>query len=379
MRKYLLAGAALAVATAALPVMAKADEMKQVAPPATLTLGGRLFESVFIQSVSNQNPVQGGNATLASYNFQDYFRLYPAVDYTAPNGMHFGFISELRWGGNAGAGVINRAYLFVKSDKMGVFTMGGQAGAIKSMAVANDEASGTGGWDGEYGFFGNGYQWLLADAYGDGLEGIKYVTPSFAGVKVTLSWTPDSTAQVGAGRFVSSFNNAAIAGVPANSVRNRVEGMINYSGTFGSTGLNADIGGAVAAPMQAAGGWQNVTVFDAGLEATFSGLTVGGHVDTGKYAAAFLAQPAGVGNTTAVDAGIVYGFGAAQVGAQYYGYSIPITTAVKQTFSGGAIGASYKLNPGVTLFFDGLFGTKQQTAVNNVSFTGVGIGTYFQW
>ena len=128
MRKYLLAGAALAVATAALPAVSMADEMKA---PVTVTIGGRLFESLFIQNVTNQNA--GGGTNFQSYNMQDYFRLYPAVDYTAPNGIHYGFKSELRWGGNGGAGNINRAYLFVKSDRMGTFSRRWASAIISSV------------------------------------------------------------------------------------------------------------------------------------------------------------------------------------------------------------------------------------------------------
>lgn len=365
MRKYLLAGAALAVATAALPAVASAAEM-----PATVTIGGRIFESFFNQSVTNQNVAGGIQGQ--SYNMQSYFRLYPAVDYTAPNGIHYGFKSELRWDGNHGAGRINRAYLFVKSDKMGTLTVGGQAGAVKSASVANDEASGTGGWDGEYGFFGNGYRWLLADASGDGQEGVKYVTPSFSGLSATVSFIPNSANQVGA-NFVAS---SAPAG-STNATKNVIEGVLNYAGAFGGTGVNADIGLLSATPL--ASGLQNVNVMNVGLEVSMAGFTVGGNYQTGKFADGYGALAAGLKATKAYDAGVVYGFGAAQVGAQYYGYEIATSTTKTEKFSGEALGASYKLNPGVTFFFDGLVGQKTATAASKVNFTGIGVGTYFQW
>lgn len=369
MRKYLLAGAALAVA---MPVIAHADDMK---PAATVYIGGRVFESLFTQSVTGQNPA-GGDASgnkYQSYNMQDYFRLYPAVDYTAPDGIHYGFKAELRWGGNHnGNAYVDRSYLFVKSDRMGKLSVGGQAGALEDAAVANDEASGTGGWDGEYGFFGGGYQWLMADTVGNGTDGIKYQSPSFSGLGFIASFIPDASAQIGTDKFINTTTAAT------GAVKNRIEAAITYSGTFGGTGIGADVGFGGGSP-EATTGYQNMSVIDAGLKVSFAGVEVGGQFDTGKYAGGFNALPKGYGDTTAYDAGVLYSFGAAQVGAQYYGYKIATGMATKEKFSGAALGATYHLNPGVTFFFDGLSGSKTDTGAAKTNFTGVGVGTYFQW
>jgi len=366
MRKYLLAASALAVAS--LPMAASAADM-----PATVTIGGRIFESIFSQSVTNQNPA--GGVQNQSYNMQDYFRLYPAVDYTAPNGIHYGFKAEIRFHGGGGFGYVDRAFLFVKSDKMGKLTIGGQDGALEDAAVANDEAGGTGGWDGEYGFFGNGYKWLMPDTVANGTDGIKYASPSFGGLGVIASFIPDSTAQIGSDVFVNSLP----AGTVSSAVKNRIEASLTYSGTFGGFGLNANLGFGSATPQ--ATGNQNMSVIDFGLEGSVAGFTVGGNYTTGKFGPGFSALPTGFGNTSAYDAGVLYSIGAVGVGAQYYGYKIATAAggAGSEKFGGEAIGAKYSLNPGVTLFFDGLVGQKQVTGASKVNFTGVGVGTYFQW
>ena len=259
--------------------------------------------------------------------------------------------------------------------------MGGQSGALEDLAVANDISSGTGGWDGEYGFFGNrgGVQWLLADTVSDGTMAVKYKSPSFYGFNFMVSFIPDSSALVGAGTFVSSYDPLLIdAG--ASYVKNRFEGGVGYAGTFGGFGLTGSVGGAVGSP-EATTGYQDLSVITAGIQGTYAGFAVGGNYMGGKYVNGMQAAPEGASSTQAFDAGVTYDFAQFQVGAQYYGYTTPIIgdPANNEKFSGAAIGAKWVVNPGVTLFLDGLFGAKNANGEPRTNYNGVGIGTYFQW
>ena len=394
MRNRGLAGAAMIGAAVAYAGPVRADDAVR------LYIGGRVFESIFVQSVQDQNPYPSPGIELQQYNFQNYLRLYPGVEYTAPNGIHYGIIAELRWGGQrgalspkqtgpaspvqteSGAGYVDRAYAFVRSDRLGTLSFGGQPGALADAAVANDEASGTGGWDGEYSFFGNrgGVPWLLADTVSDGTLAIKYTSPSLAGVGLIVSFIPDSSALVGASTFISSFDPARYTGEGPSFVKNRIEGALTFAGQFGGFGVSANLGGAVGSP-EATVGHQDLGVFDAGLQGTYRNISLGAHYDGGKFADAFDVLPNGAGNTQAYNVGLLYTIAAMQVGVQYYGYTTPVLSdpSNNERFGGAALGAKWVVNPGVTLFFDGLFGAKNITGAPRSNYNGVGLGTYFQW
>lgn len=366
MRKLLLATAALAGIASVLPTAAKAEGT-------TVSLGGRLFDSVFFQSASNQNTA---DSKVRTYSLQSYFRLYATANYAAANGINYGFKSEIRGGGNGGALFFDRAWGYVKSDKFGEFRFGGMPGVIGTVAVANDETAGTGGWDGEYGFKSNnpnfrGPGGYLVDAGVDGLNGIQYYSPKFAGIGFGIGWIPSTENQIGGSPIVET---------PQTAILDRVEVALTYAGSFGSTGVNADIGYVTG---KAPKGFQNLSFVDAGLEVTLAGFSVGGHLDTGKFngngPGGYGAVANGLGSTTAYDIGVIYGIGAFSVGAQYDGHKYATTATTDSKFSGEAAGATYKLVPGVTGFLDVLVGERTDTGLKKVNFTGVGVGTYFQW
>ena len=407
MRKILLAGVALATAAAFMPATANAQATSS---PVTVYIGGRLFQGIFPSHSTGQND---GLNKYSSVSYPNYFRLYPSADYAAPSGVHYGFSGEIR--SNGGVNKTNgtlywqRAYGYVTSAKFGSLEFGTPVPVLEKYAVGVNWDYGTGGFDGEYGWNGaNGTPlWLFPDN-NDTTTSIQYTTPTYAGFLAAFNFSPSQN-NLGSNNQTTSTSDPLNPAI--NKYSNRVQGTINYGGTFGALGLKANVGGqysgvvhnTVPATAVTAAGENAVamSILDAGLAVTYAGVTAEAHVDTGYFGAGWTPLKPHSSPTTAAIAGLTYTIPNPAVplamGAGYYWYQIDANnyTFVAGTapaaherviFNGAQVGASYKWVPGVTFFLDGLYGVQRAPSGselvvgnNKVTSYGLGLGTYFQW
>jgi predicted porin len=416
MRKILLAGAAIAAAAAYMPTTAHAQSTP--VSPVTVYIGGRVFQGVFLGSSSGQNEGASG-ARIGDVNWPTYMRLYPSADYAAPNGIHYGISAEIRSNGSAGQSRYNEptttlywehASAYVSSAQFGKLTFGSPTPVLETIIVGSQDDIGTGGWYGEYGWNGgNGSpSWLFADV-DETKTSINYYSPSFAGFGFAVGFMPYDNNSASANNVDSG---PAGSSPTIDHNKNRIDAALIYGNNFGPLGLKATIGGRVAGVVRDTTPgdphFQDVKIFDAGVEVSYAGFGVGGHVDIGKYGAGtgnygiYEPVPDHTKSSTAFILGVRYDVPnpavPLSVGGSYYYYSVDgnqynnATTGIqlaqgsKVTFNGGAIGASYKLVPGVTLFLDALYGEQKandgQTLIGTrtkIDSQGLGVGTYFQW
>jgi hypothetical protein len=398
MRKFLLAGAAFAAAAAYMPT-ARADS------PVTVYIGGRVFAGVFVGSSTGQN---AGAVKIGDENYPTYMRLYPTADYAAPNGIHYGFTAELRSSNNGAmryGAPSSQLYweheaAYVSSTAFGKLTFGTPTPVLETIQVGAQNDIGSGGYDGEFGWNGanGGPMWLFTDV-DETKTSIDYYSPSFAGFGFAVGFMPydNNTANN------ENVNSGPLGLVPSiDRNKNRVDAALTYGNTIGPVGLKATVGGRFASVVKDTTvgdlGYQNMHIIDVGVEATIAGIGVGGHLDTGKFGGGgnvYEPLPDGAKSTTAFIVGVQYAVPNPAVplsfGASYMHYSIdgsqyglPIGSTVKA--DGGALGASYKLVPGVSLFLDALYaqqkasdGLELVAGHKQVDSQGLGIGTYFQW
>jgi predicted porin len=407
MRKILLAGAAVAAAVAAVAYMPTTAHAQAASSPVTVYIGGRVFAGVFFGHSSGQNDGASGDK-LGNVNFPTYMRLYPTADYAAPNGIHYGINAEIRSNGTTGMRYgapsnqldWEHASAYVSSTAFGKLTFGTPTPVLETLQLGAQNDIGSGGFDGEFGWNGpsGGPMWLFTDN-DETKTSINYYSPSFGGFSVAIGYMPYDN---------NSANDQNITSGPLGSApsinrnKDRVDVAATYNGQFGAFGLKALVGYRFASVVRDTipGDlrYHDMNMFDAGVEATFAGLSVGGHLDTGKFGGGgnvYEPEPSGAKSTTAFIVGAKYAlpnpamplaFGGSYMHYTIDGsqYGLPVGTKV--TADGGALGANYTLVPGVSFFLDALFAQQKASdgfalvgTRTKIDSTGLGIGTYFQW
>jgi hypothetical protein len=369
MRKILLAGVAFAAAAAYMPTTAYA----QAASPVTVYIGARVFAGVFFGTSSGQN--EGGTYKYGSVNYPTYMRLYPTADYAAPNGLHYGINAEFRtsnngadrYGAPASQFYIEHAAPYVSGASFGKLVFGTPTPVLETLQLGAQNDIGSGGYDGEFGWNGpnGGPMWLFTDV-DETKTSIDYYSPSFAGFSFAVGFMPYDNNSANDQNIDKTY--AAV--YPAGRAKNRVDIAATYNGQFGAFGLKALVGGRFAGAVQdealGATHYKDVSIIDAGVEATFAGIGVGGHLDTGRFGGGgnvYEPEPDGAKHTTAFIVGAKYTIPNPAVPLSFGGsfmhysidgsqYGLPVGTKV--TANGGAIGANYNLVPGVSFFADGL-------------------------
>jgi predicted porin len=378
-----------------------------------VNLGARLYSSISVWGTPSGT---AGYGQLASPQINTWFQLYPGFDYASPSGIHFGAQAQLWTTGNPQGGIYDgaaannnaapfgqlpqwhQAFGYVSSATFGKFQFGTPNSALTSMAVGTGDDFGTGmffSWYSETPYV----PWAMGDAYDNynATEKVEYTTPTMAGFTAAISYQPSAVGM--------SWNDANTMGLPPGSAgllsRNRIEVAGKYDGTLGIVGLKADLG-YVFADAEKSGGVttaQNVSFFNAGVEAHIVGFELEASVNSGKFnpnvtdgGNTLGPLPAGAKGTTAWIAGVGYEAGPIKVGAMYYGVSYDAADfggalGTTGNISGEGIGASYKIGPGVVAYLDAV------TANFDTAYTpvggaahygqqhpqGVGVGTFFTW
>ena len=374
----------------------------------------------FAASGSNSVMIRAKNNQGAS--FASYIRLYPGFDGMAANGLRYGVAAEIRQdnGGRSGGGAAGtisqqnnvrsalywrRAYGYVAGDSWGTLRFGSGDGPATLFMTGNFENMNDAGWNGDLPSMlaGGGPAWPFADVgtvYGT--NKIVYLSPQFAGFDVGLTWAPTSNslsnnngcaltaASVGCDRLFS------IDGSSSTTEQQRqhdfFEAMARYRGTFGGVGISAyggwfgstsiNTNNALFTTPRASIEFKNNSIGVGGAQISYAGFAVGGMVQGGDYNRGFAPAPKGTDGSLAWLVGASYTTGPIIVGGHYWEHTTPgsfvpggaqqSTPFVNSTFFVGkeqkerglALGGTYAVAPGFSLFLSYIWGDRHQDGVN---------------
>jgi len=378
MRNILLAGVAL-VGVSAFLTEARADGMATPLPNITAAPGktdgaapGSVSVNIGLQELTAIMGESGTHATgdkaIAAPQLFNWFHIFPSAEYVNPAGIHFGINAEIRnnnAGVNAGDGgntlYIHQAAGWISSDKFGKFEVGSPNGALDDLGVGTGDDFGDGLF---YSWYGppNAPAFAMADSY-DGdtpRQKLAYFTPDFGGFKAGVSYQPTDTS-------LNHATNQTTGGI-AGAARNRVEAAAQFGKTFGTVGIKASLGGAIASAEHVSGtpNMQSVGYFNAGAVVTVAGVEIEGSISSGKFSATGnnnspgSPAPTGSKNSTVYIAGVGYNMGPFGIGAVYYGMSYDDDEGggnakpgkATDTVAGVGLGGSYVVGPGLTLQLD---------------------------
>jgi hypothetical protein len=419
----------------------------QVALPGTavVRLNVRIFADVMVGSDSSsgyKNPTTGVAAKAQPYYFGEFARIYPGFDGQTPNGIKYGASAEIRQnsggtGSNqasnniAGSGgntlFWRRETAYVGTAQLGTLRFGQTDQAASLMMVGTFENFDTeGGWNGDLpGLFAPAAEinWVFPE---DGTwyttSKFVYLSPNFAGFDFGASFEPASNQTSGDSTCAGTGGNNAI-GLGCATVssisgpyatissdlarrRNMFDIIGRYRGAFGPVGLVAEGGYIGSGKVNDANtavdpvSYRGFSIGDAGLVVTFGGLAAGGHVDFGQVNGTGLLQKGGKDEIAWI-AGASYAFGPFIVGAsflneQYQGaWNGNAATGAKNTYGlrqehGLSVGGTFDWAPGISLYTDYLYGTRQQAGYdfyagtagktnNKTKAQGLAVGTIFRW
>jgi outer membrane protein OmpU len=427
MRKLLLASlAALGLSSGMAEAAYLATVPAATTTPGTLTvrLNGRFVWYAGVAS-SSLDDVSGGK--LAPQTMQGYIRLYPGFEGVLQNGMKYGALLEFRQnfaapvaasvGGNTTASTlfVRRATGYIGSDQLGTFRFGQTDGPATLFLTGTFEGFDDGGWNGDLPAFipgGAAAAWPFPSQsalYGS--DKVVYLSPNFYGFDFGVSYAPNTS-------VLQNNGGGCNAGSPGGCDRqsssilpsdigrrtNMIEAQARYRGTFGGVGL-AVAGGYIGAGHVNNGGlpgqlnYKNQDILDIGATLTFGGFSFGGYVQNGSYnGATFNTMPGGGQRATAWVGGAQYQTGPYTVGAHYFqafstgslSATTPGNTGMRNE-SGLAVGSTYQLTPGVSLFASYIYGQRHEVGNNfltgqlgnpnhnNVNGQAFAIGTLMNW
>ncbi|HEX3984369.1 MAG TPA: hypothetical protein VHX12_11790 [Acidisoma sp.] len=425
MRGLLRAGAATVVMMGAFgwmaPALAQATPATGVTPGQTVVrLNGRVNWYAGVEA-SSLDSIEDEKTSTDS--FLGYLRLYPGFDGIAANGLHYGAAAEIRTNSGQAASAetlyLFQAYGYLSLPHLGQISFGQQNGPSVITETGFFEGFNDGGWNGDiegmipvaanpvYPFPDSG------SAYDQASDKIVYLSPALAGFQFAVGYTPNQTAE----NFSPAVTSSATP-LPGGMPRNMLDIGGQYTQTFGPValqiGLDYTNAGQVAHTGDPTGitGYKDMSIFTGGATLSYHGLTFGGNSVVGAFNMAdgftFQLQPNGGTNAVGFLAGAQYSLGPIVLGASFYrftqtgdlpggidaGSGATITaaglTTGQQQNNGVAAGLTYTLVPGVSLFADYLYGTREQGGYdfasgnagfdnNSVQSQLFGLGTQIQW
>jgi hypothetical protein len=428
MRKFLLAGAATVAMTGAASaaglepaqpstshnIMLRAEPGKAI-----VRLDGYVFVAIGAGSSTNDKAtnVAGQSSKVDPIGLLTTFRFFPSFDAQTTGGLRYGALAEIRTNNNAGftnstanlatgavttsTGVggagprtthtlyVNRTRGYIGGDSWGTILIGstdGPAATLRTGLIEGQVADG--GWNGWAPGLTRGvnpYQFAIGGGYEYAAQKIIYLTPNFSGFRAGVSFAPSTaSSQTGegvanggpGGARTSVVNTAFAAGAgDFNRFRNQIQVGANYTNTFGGVGVSAHVGyitsgaikssipGAVGAPTSARG----QSIVAAGLQASMSGFTVGGYMNTGTFNGNGNLSVAGHKTSTVWSVGAAYETGPWTVGAHYISASTngAFDAARAQRFDTGVgFGVTYAWAPGMRAMLEGVVGSAKERGQN---------------
>ncbi|WP_419760083.1 hypothetical protein [Acidisoma sp.] len=410
MRKLLLA--TVATVGASMGLMAAAQAQTAAPGSVTVRLNGRVNWYAGIEGSSLDNNSSTGVKT-STDNFLGYLRLFPGFDGVAANGLHYGAAAEIRINGGQSAGAetlfVHQAYGYFGLPKLGQISFGQENGPVVLFETGTFEGFNDGGWWGDLPAIvpGNAepvYPFVDNGGFSQETNKIVYLSPTIAGFQFAVGFEPNHTAE-NYTDAVTSTPNAISGGQP----RNLIDVGGQFTQTFGPIGvqLGADYvsAGQVHYTGASSVGYKDLNIFSGGATATIAGVTVGGNVVYGAFNQVsgynFQLEPDGGHAAIGTLFGAQYTLGPVVVGGSVFrfqttgdlvsngvgGYQL---TSGQQVNNGVAVGGTYTLVPGVSLFVDYDYGWRKQGGLDFASDTAgtennyvqsqlFGVGTQIQW
>ncbi|MCC7428857.1 MAG: porin [Alphaproteobacteria bacterium] len=346
-------------------------------------------------------------------DFRSDGEIHVLVTGKAANGLTYGATLEMEMDGNASRNLfsVDEWYGFIGTPTLGQLRFGDEDGAASLMQVWIPTNFGAGGADGNFDDYilgrpGNGIGSSvplgnLAEI-GDNSK-IIYLSPQFFGFDVGVSYalnagqgetsgtTPGSGTLAGADRLVASAAGGAR--------RNEWNIAARWRGSFGPVGLAVGAGAFISGvtKARAAGvetkAFQDIRIYNVGLNVTFAGLTAGAAYMWGQFGGvggmgtALPVNPAGfsANNGRVLALGVAYRFGAFTVGANFMGGSregrVGAAFANDQKTRHWAIGGTYNLAPGLDVFAEyvNFRYTDDDAAATKNNGSAILIGTRLAW
>jgi len=415
MRNYLLASAALlgvvAASTAQAATFAPTDPSQNASAynaPKTnpepgkiiVRMGGMVTIDAAVGS-SSTDKSSTTNAKNSPYGLDGFFRLYFGVDGKLTNGMIYGAATEMRTNfagvvknssGNSTASTwyTRRAYGYVGGATWGTVAIGQGDGPLALFnGISTGEAYDTGQFDGDIGaFFATVPAWAFNDIGNEYVSNkVRWVSPSWSGLQVGLSYAPESVGLWANGNGQASAGSNAsqrvsTLGTDLGRPRDMYEIAARWQGNLGPVAVDTMLGYSGSSTVRAATGtpyaanvtgYKDLSVFDFGLSGTVQGFSAFGHVTTGASDGAFTPR-ASLANGRKKDelawtAGVQYANGPWTVGTSYYSFVHQGSTSAiagNRTDQGFGVGGTYNVVPGFDLFASYLWGQIKQSGVNFV-------------
>ncbi|CAH2600888.1 conserved exported protein of unknown function [Rhodovastum atsumiense] len=393
----------------------------------TVRLAGRLTAYFAAGSDSGRNNSSVSGNKLSGYSMWEYARLYPSFDAVAANGLKFGAFLEIRQDNGAaataspsgsnnsrGALYFRRETGYFGTDQLGFLRFGATDQPTSLFVTGTFENFNDGGWNGDVPNFFTGRTipgWIAPDVGAlYSTTKVVYLSPKFFDVlDFGVSYEP-GTGTVGG----NSSGQCPVAGTGCDALssttsateaarrRNTLDAVARVRTAVGPFGIAGTVGTIQSGHVQYNGGssltdYKGLSVLDAGLQLTYGGLAVGGHIDAGQFNSGYALSPKGAGNSFGWLVGASYAFGPAIVGASFYQFQNPgawtqTNTSVGQTRNevGVAVGGTLTVAPGAYLFLSYLYGQRHQagfdflnnangTTNNNVKAQGIALGTQLRW
>jgi len=364
MRKILLGTTAVVGAA----LMGVTVAQAQTAP--TVRVGGYFeFTGGFIDDNADNSAVTltspgrpNETSSRSKFDFRSDMEISVIVRGKAANGLSYGAEIELQMDANNTSSTAidtDEMWGFISSPTMGTLQFGDQDSAADQLKVAAPGVTNlgeSGGWDEFIAPNADGTRYILS-TINDGSDATKiiYLSPQFFGFDFGVSYAPNQ--YEGENFLVGGSTTVLQRDKNAGSIRNELSGAIRYRGSFGNVGVAAafsamrgDAPDAHSAAVQI----QNPNAYQAGLNLSAMGFTVGGHYVWGKYAGSSFGRAGireGLGNSSNWTVGATYRTGPIAVGAFY---------SLGKRDNGGAladreqraigVGAVYTVAPGLEMF-----------------------------
>ncbi len=340
-----------------------------------------------LNTASNGNEFQRQSARLGHNDFSTDAEVHVFVNGKAANGLTYGAVVEINF--NQGEGAVRDArravqpktsagidemYAFVAHPTLGQIRFGDEDGPMGGLMNSGFVTNfGTGGIYGDWESFAvrPNRTMTTPGGLGDNTK-IIYLSPQFFGFDFGASWAfnegdgedtgcLNSFASVNCDRVYAVTNNQSFGRSHQLPGRiNELQAMLRWRGNIAGVGISASVGTMQSGVIRSADpltgaitkNLRSPQVYQAGLQATAYGFTVGGAYMWGNTSFFYIPTARGDRDMEQFFVGGSYTFGPISVGANgfwgHYGNTGAAPTRSQRRWGYG-IGATYRLAPGMDL------------------------------
>jgi Gram-negative porin len=425
MRKLLLASAATMGALLVTVGGAQAQPVTQPAP-GTVAVHLNGYLQFAIGDLGSSYSDVGGNK-LNPVTTNGDARLYAGFDAETLNGIDYGAQIELRTttsnpgegvgktidgtGSNASGMYVKRAYGYIGTRQAGFVRLGQTDSAFSLLQTGVLEGFGDGAqWNVDGGILQTSPVVPTTIAYADAsalyaTDKIVYLSPTIAGFSMGVGFEPSSnglkegTAACAESTLTDCSSISSSETLDSDTQRkNTIDAAVMYSGDLGGFATKANFGVLNAAPVDYTGTlsaadprYNDMTVYQAGAQTSYAGLTLGASVKWGAVNSGYTFIQRGARDAVAYIVNGTYVAGPYVIGASFFdqqaaGSYVAGTSdyARTQTQYGVATGVNYVIGKDLSLFAQYMYGQIHQpttvaTARTNLQMQIVETGATFKW